>query len=279
MFGQNKFISPTAYKKQNENTLTVTSIFYTLQGEGPYRGESAAFVRLTGCNRKCSFCDTYFDSGDEWSFDQIINHIINLVTEFQYGISDPSNGLSPLVNTDGLLVVITGGEPMLQPNLGAFLSVLHARGFRTQIESNGDFLRYIPDETTLVVSPKANEKSGLYGDLRQDVFDRADALKFVVSADQTSPYYILPDYAKEFRSLRKKPVFISPMNMYARLPEKVGNNANLEMRSAIDERISFWTEGLLDQIKNQANHEYAALLSMKYNMTLNLQIHLYASLP
>ena len=277
MFGNNKIISPVFYKNQHKNTVTVTSIFYTLQGEGPFRGEAAAFVRLTGCNRSCTFCDTYFDSGDELTFDQINEKIMSKVNAFHYGVMDESTEITSDNKTDNLLVVITGGEPMIQPNLAMLIDFLHDRGYRTQIESNGDFLRNISPETTLVVSPKAHEFKG-YAPLRGDVFTRANALKFVVCADKTSVYYNIPEYAHDFRR-ENKPVFISPMNMYARLPDKVGNNGTLEMRSDTDERISFWTEGLLDQPKNQENHEYAALLAMKYNMTLNLQTHLYASLP
>lgn len=275
MFGKNEIVSPTYFKGLASDELMVTSTFATLQGEGPFSGEPAVFVRLSKCNRACTFCDTWFDSGDVLTFDQILVKIHTAVDR-----EVERSGLDRTMFMDRLLIVITGGEPMLQKNLTAFLDFLHAEGFRTQIESNGDFLRPLPAETMLVVSPKANENTGRYGELRPDVYARANALKFVVSSDPSSTHHRVPSYAFEFRRLKgPRSVYVSPMNIYNYEPNKVGNNATLEMRSEVDERISFWTPGLLNQASNQANHEYAALLAMKYGFTLQLQMHLYASLP
>ena len=108
---------------------------------------------------------------------------------------------------------------------------------------------------------------------------RANCLKFVMNADQDSPYSSIPDWAKGDRK-----VFISPMNIYNREPQKSKqirsekNSISIEERSAVDEVISFWEEGLLDMKENQINHEYAAQYCAKNGFVLNLQIHLYASL-
>lgn len=275
MFGRNEIVSPTYFKHMAPNEIMVTSTFATLQGEGPFGGEPAVFVRFSKCNRACTFCDTWFDSGDVLTFDQILTKIHNAVdTEVT------RNQLDKEAFMDDLLIVITGGEPMLQKNLTAFLEFLHEQGFRTQIESNGDFLRPLPENTTLVVSPKANENTGRYGDLRADVFARANVLKFVVSADPENIHHEIPEYAKQFRKQKgPRSVYVSPMNIYNYEPRKVGNNATLEMRSEVDERISFWTPGLLNADANQKNHEYAALLAMRHSFTLQFQMHIYASLP
>ncbi len=275
MFGRNEIVSPTFFKSLAANELMITSTFATLQGEGPFSGEPAVFVRLSKCNRACVFCDTWFDSGDILTFDQVLDKI--------HGAVDKEVASNQLVRErfmDRLLIVVTGGEPMLQKNLTQFLEFLHAQGFRTQIESNGDFLRPLPAETTLVVSPKANDNTGRYGELRPDVFERANVLKFVLSADAANTHHEVPSYAHEFRRHKgPRSVFVSPMNIYNYEPNKVGNNATLEMRSEVDERISFWTPGLLNADANQKNHEYAALQAMRNGFTLQLQTHLYASLP
>lgn len=274
MFGKNEIVGPAYFKNLADDELMITTTFFTLQGEGPFSGEPAIFVRLSKCNRNCVFCDTWFDSGDILKFDQILEKMIN-------SLNTSSIGIDVDEYRKGLLVVVSGGEPMLQKNLGKFLSFLHEHGFRTQIESNGDMVRKdLPVETTLVVSPKANTNTGRYGDIRPDVFARANVLKFVVTADETDIHHEVPSFAYEFRKIKgHRSVYISPMNIYNYEPNKVGNNASLEMRSEVDERISFWTPGLLDQTKNQSNHEYAAMLAMKGNFTLQLQTHLYASLP
>ena len=275
MFGKNELVSPTYFKNMAENELMVTSVFATLQGEGPFSGEPAVFVRFSKCNRACTFCDTWFDSGDVLTFDQVLTKIHAAVDREVL-----ANGIVRESFMDRLLIVVTGGEPMLQKNLTRFLEFLHEQGFRTQIESNGDFLRTLPADTTLVVSPKANENTGRYGDIRPDVFARANVLKFVVSSDAGSNHHDVPAFAYEFRRQKgPRSVYVSPMNIYNRAPEKVGTNASLEMRSEVDERISFWTPGLLDQNSNQCNHEYAALLAMRHGFTLQLQQHIYASLP
>lgn len=275
MFGKNEIVSPAFFKNVEDNHLMITSVFATLQGEGPFSGEPAVFVRLSKCNRACTFCDTWFDSGDILSFDQIYQKIIDCVDK-----EAEKNNIDTNLFLHQLLIVVSGGEPMLQKNLTSFLEFLHGKGFRTQIESNGDFLRPLPDSTVLVVSPKANLNTGRYGDLRPDVFNRANVLKFVVSADPENIHHNIPSYANEFRQKKgPRSVFVSPMNVYNYEPNKVGNNATLEMRSEVDERISFWTPGLLDQNSNQKNHEYAALLVMRNSFTLQLQTHLYASLP
>jgi len=74
------------------------------------------------------------------------------------------------------------------------------------------------------------------------------------------------------------------MNIYNREPQKSKhirsqkNDISLEERSAVDEVISFWEEGLLDMKSNQTNHEYTARYCAAHGFTLNLQLHLYASL-
>ena len=274
MFGRNVIHSPQSYTNP-EGTLVVTSVFYTLQGEGPYAGTPCVFVRLKGCNLQCSFCDTYFDSGDELTFDQIWNKIVNAVETFY------NNKNLPVVFPK--LIVITGGEPTLQfTNLDPFTRFLMIKNLEVQIETNGVLYREFAPGVHVVSSPKINEKTGKYIIPKQQMLDRINTLKFVVTADPTSPYHDIPQFAIDW--FHKKgsvngQLYVSPMNCYLNPPQKVGGNATLEMRSEVDERISFWTPNLLDPVQNQANHEHAAYLAMKYGCKLNLQSHLYASLP
>ena len=171
---------------------------------------------------------------------------------------------------------------MLQKNIGPFLERMQDHFAFTQIESNGIIVQDIPEHTTLVVSPKCLEKNGKpvkYLEPNPKMLARADCLKFVMSADQDSPYSSIPEWAYGARQ-----VFISPMNIYNREPQKSKqirsqkNDISLEERSAVDEVISFWEECLLDMRENQKNHEYTARYCAKHGHILNLQLHLYASL-
>ena len=299
MFGKNEIVGKKFFNVPIEGQagkLFVTSIFYTLQGEGPYAGLPAVFVRLAKCNLACSFCDTYFDKGTWMSFEEV-NVAINVAIDDFFAKKDMP---TPLWATDisgssqelwmhpGITLVITGGEPTLQNNLAQFLIGQELYWDNIQIETNGTMPIHIyEDIATIVVSPKCVEKDGKpthYQNISLDVLDGASYLKFVVSADPTSPYHEIPswahDWALENEGYR---VFISPMNIYNAQPMRMkqalaAGDPTLEEISTVIEKVSFWEPGLLDAKANQANHEYAAQYAMQHGFRLNLQMHLYASI-
>jgi organic radical activating enzyme len=291
MFGNNEIVGQKYFENAGDK-LFITSIFYTLQGEGPFRGEPAVFVRFTKCQLACSFCDTFFDDGD-WLTIQEIEQRIDLVINNHFGSDIPDWAKLILDNNDNvvksrkMVLVVTGGEPMLQKNIGPFLEYMKHRFTHTQIESNGLLVQDIPKETVLVVSPKCSEKSGKpvkYLAPNPDMLARANCLKFVMNNDSSSPYSVVPDWAHEWRKTTGNPVFVSPMNIYNSEPQKSKelraktNQISIEERSTVDEVISFWENGLLNMSANQANHEYVGRYCAKHGFTMNLQLHLFASL-
>jgi organic radical activating enzyme len=294
MFGKNEIVGKKYFKDVNLDQLFVTSMFMTLQGEGPFRGEPAFFIRLAKCNLNCSFCDTFFDDGDWLTFDQIEEKIEDAIDAFYENLKMDRPEWTKHQTNYGyiqkkkMVLVITGGEPMLQENLGPFLDVMENIFQQTQIETNGTQNTLIPKSTVLVCSPKCSEKQGKalkYLEPRSEVLERADCLKFVMCSDSESPYSNIPEWAHLWAEHTNKPVYVSPMNIYNTLPQKSknqrakNNDISLEERSTIDEVISFWEPGLLNMSENQKNHEYAAQFCVKHGYVLNLQIHLYASLP
>ncbi|WP_347718589.1 7-carboxy-7-deazaguanine synthase [Sphingomonas sp.] len=135
-------------------SYAVKEAFLTLQGEGVQAGSRAVFLRFAGCNlwsgreqdratAECRFCDTDFVGTDGENGGK-------------FGGAD---ALAAMVEQlwgegrDHRLVVVTGGEPMLQFD-AALLEALHARGFRVAMESNGT-LAALPGIDWLCVSPKA----------------------------------------------------------------------------------------------------------------------------
>jgi len=295
MFGMNEIVGLKHFKNALPNTLTVTSRFYTLQGEGPFRGYPAYFIRLAKCNLACSFCDTYFDSGQVQTFDEIFADIDRVIAEFyaKRNMPIPQWAQGPIKR---IVLVITGGEPTLQSNLTAFLERANDVFYHTQIESNGTCPIPLPDKTTLVCSPKCLEKkvndvdtAVRYLTPKKEMLARADCLKFVMGVPEQNrytPYSEIPQWAHDWTQTTGKPIFVSPMNIYLREPQKAkerramrNTETTIAERSYIDEVISFWEPGLLDMKANQRNHEYTAEYAMKYGFILNLQIHLYASLP
>ena len=297
MFGKNEIVGQSFFKDAPDRSLFVVSMFMTLQGEGPFRGEPAFFIRLAKCNLACSFCDTYFDSGDWMTFDEIDTKIEHTIDEFYSSIDMERPDWTYTVQYSGtedrhlkkqMVLVITGGEPSIQKNIAPFLDRMNAVFQNTQIESNGIICQTLPSDTTIVISPKCLEKNGIpvrYIKPNKDTLQAASCLKFVMSADPDSPYSDIPDWAHEWRQQTGLPVYVSPMNIYNDEPQKSkemrnsgANRIEIEDRSTVDEVISFWEPGLLNMVDNQRNHEYAAQYCMKHGYVLNLQIHLYASL-
>ena len=134
--------------------MKVVEIFESIQGEGHWMGNWCTFVRLAGCNLKCSFCDeaSKYGKATEMSVDEIVSQVHTT------------------------MVVITGGEPTIQEFLPDLICALHKQHHRVHIETNGTgscvFLGEMrPDWVT--VSPK--EYSGFVIDTRPD------EIKFVVN--------------------------------------------------------------------------------------------------
>lgn len=292
MFGKNKILGKAAFKNIKD-ALHVTSIFVTIQGEGPYSGMPAVFVRLSGCNLACSFCDTYFDSGNLMTYaeveakidEAIFTYFEGNVPKFASYSTHTENGYEEVWRKRRMVLVVTGGEPALQPNILGFLENMMYKFEYTQIESNGTIQVEIPYQTTLVVSPKCMEVKGVatrYLKPNKDVIERADALKFVISADENSAYHTIPDWALELDE--QLPIYVSPINVYNDEPKKskeiraFGGDVLFSDRSTVDEVISFWEPDLLNREINQRNHEYTARYALKNGLLLSLQTHLYAGL-
>ena len=291
MFGTNSIEGKRFFKDAAKDQLFVTSMFMTLQGEGPFRGEPAFFIRLAKCNLDCQFCDTFFDDGDWLTFEQIEERMEQTIDQFytdkdmdrpQWTRHDKS-----LSMRKRMVLVMTGGEPMLQDNLGPFLYHMSFMFKKCQIESNGTQNTAIPESTVLVCSPKCLEKNKVavrYLKPRPEILERANCLKFVMEATEGSPYAEVPDWAHEWQAATGREIFVSPMNIYNEVPlaskklRLTSNTTTMAERSTIDEVVSFWTPGLLNMSANQINHEYAAAYCVKHGFTLNIQIHLYASL-
>jgi organic radical activating enzyme len=289
MFGMNSIEGKKMFNKENEvspGKLLVTSIFYTFQGEGPFTGRPAVFVRLAKCNLACSFCDAYFDQGDWMTPAEIMAKAVESVKS----VIGPSRGDVVQFMRLKTGIVVTGGEPMLQDNLSDFFQHIQHKFAWMQVETNGtQSLKDLHSTVKVVVSPKCAEKNGVatqYLKPHASVADRATALKFVVTADANSPYHDIPDWAKAMAG--RLPIYVSPMNVYLRLPAKavamkliingVEQKPGLKERSTTDEVVSFWDNGLLDNKKNRENHEYAARLAVERGYLFNLQQHLYASM-
>jgi len=185
------------------STLDVHSIFLTIQGEGPFSGERAVFVRLAGCNLQCPFCDTQYTEGRATrTVQQVIEEVRHLSGYRQ------------------ILVVITGGEPFRQ-NLSPLLKELERHHYVVQIETNGTlpasdhtYVRAtgIHRGTYIICSPKT-------GKVHPTIEKYACGFKYVIDAKSVDPDDGLPILAlghtanpKVYRAHRSSKVYVQPMD-------------------------------------------------------------------
>lgn len=156
--------------------MRVNNIFYSLQGEGRNTGRAAVFIRFAGCNLRCSFCDTEFESYREMNNEEIMAEV---------------EALSPQPSAIKPLIVLTGGEPTLQVD-EAFVDFLHQHGYEVAMESNGT--RPAPQNLDwLTVSPKVNEKLEMRNEkweMKNEKCHQPDEIKIVFGED-TDPAAII----------------------------------------------------------------------------------------
>ncbi len=118
-------------------TLKINEIFPSIQGEGVRLGKPTLFIRLSGCNLKCDFCDTKFawHTGQEMSIESILKKLKKMHTTF------PTEW-----------VCLTGGEPLYQ-NIGRLVQQLKAEDLKIQVETNATIYRRIGVDW-YTISPK-----------------------------------------------------------------------------------------------------------------------------
>src|SRR5260221_12438495 len=111
------------------DTLVVNEIYLSLQGESTFAGLPCAFVRLTACNLRCSYCDTAyaFTEGTKRSLPEILDEIRRLAKPFTHRVDGHK---LPLVE-------LTGGEPLLQASALPLMKTLCDDGFTVLIETSG----------------------------------------------------------------------------------------------------------------------------------------------
>lgn len=141
----------------------INEIFYSLQGEGYHTGTPAVFVRFSGCNLRCAFCDTQHQEGKMMSLEEIVDEI---------------NGYP-----NASMVILTGGEPSLFIN-DNFVRELKKTGKAIAIETNGT--RPLPSNLDWVTfSPKTGFPGG---DVEPCTLKHCDELKVVYLGQDLQQY-------------------------------------------------------------------------------------------
>jgi organic radical activating enzyme len=145
---------PPESRFEDKTRLEVHSIFYTIQGEGPWAGLPAVFVRLAGCNLQCPMCDTdYTSARKSMSFVEIL-HESELAIQSKQEIFNFRRMQWKAEQFPRM--VITGGEPFRQLGLKGFVETAREYFWKVQIETNGTLYQDVQTspEVLIVCSPK-----------------------------------------------------------------------------------------------------------------------------
>jgi 7-carboxy-7-deazaguanine synthase len=149
--------------------LTINEIFHSIQGESTHTGRPCVFVRLTACDLRCSWCDTpyAFHEGRKMTIDQVVADVAAF---------------------DCAVVEITGGEPLLQPDVYPLMRQLVDRGHTVLLETGGHrSIATVPDEVIRIVDIKCPGS----GAAEQNDWSNLDHLK----ADKDEVKFVIKDRA------------------------------------------------------------------------------------
>lgn len=180
----------------NNRTVKVSERFFSIQGESSYAGYPCIFIRLAGCNLRCSYCDaryTYEEKGD----------VVPIAELLEYAGKHPA-----------AIVEITGGEPLHQENVYLLMEKLLAAGRTVLLETNGSMdLGDVPADVVKIMDLKCPD-SGMHTHMRFEniaLLTPPDEVKFVLSSRRDYEWAV--DTIKKYKLLASQPapgVILSP---------------------------------------------------------------------
>jgi 7-carboxy-7-deazaguanine synthase len=165
--------------------MLITEIYKSLQGESTFAGLPCVFVRLTGCNLRCTWCDSEFSfyGGRKMTIDEVVAEVDKLQPVSRSGPPTPI-GKRPLA-TGNCLVEITGGEPMLQEReVVPLMERLLAANYKVLLETSGERpLARVAEEVVKIVDVKCphSGEANTFDLANLDALTPHDELKFVLS--------------------------------------------------------------------------------------------------
>lgn len=172
--------------------IKINEIFCSIQGESSYVGQPTVFVRTTGCNLRCTYCDTKYSyhDGENWSLEAILEKVTS------YGAN---------------YVCITGGEPLLQADVYPLMKELCDRGFIVSLETSGSKSCAKVDSRVKIILDVKTPDSGA-----KDSFDLSNLneihpsteFKFVICTEED--FYWSVDFCKKHSLFEKSQVLFSP---------------------------------------------------------------------
>jgi 7-carboxy-7-deazaguanine synthase len=186
--------------------MLITEIFKSIQGEGTRAGLPCVFVRLTGCNLRCTWCDTAyaFHGGTKMTVQEVFQRVTDLSAN-----GSRTGNVGPAIP----LVELTGGEPLLQEEIYPLAETLLAASYTVMIETSGErFIGRLPGQVIKIVDVKCPD-SGEAGTFRIDnlaALGPQDEVKFVIATRRD--YEFARDFTETHRLIKRvREVLFSPV--------------------------------------------------------------------
>ncbi len=204
--------------------MVITEIFKSIQGEGTRAGLPCIFVRLTGCNLRCTWCDTAyaFHGGKKMTVEEVLARVDELA-----GRSVEISGAQAVVP----LVELTGGEPLLQDEIVPLAEKLLAAKYEVMIETSGErFIGRLPKEVIRIVDVKCPDSGepDTFEMRNLEVLSGRDEVKFVLSTRRD--YEFARDFTAQHGLARRvKQVLFSPV-----FEDPLGRWPGLEPRKLVE---------------------------------------------
>lgn len=175
--------------------MLVSEIFLSIQGESSYAGLPCVFIRLSGCNLSCTWCDTTYARVEERARDLNIDDVVAEVKGYRCKLAE-----------------ITGGEPLLQAETRVLAERLLRDGYKVLLETNGSVgLKGLPEEVVKIVDIKCpssgQEGSFLIENLNE--ITKEDEVKFVIG--DRKDYEFAKRFIYEFIKLRTDKILFAPV--------------------------------------------------------------------
>ena len=187
---------PTAMLHIMENKLKVIESFLSIQGEGIHSGLPTYFVRLAGCNLRCSFCDTKYSytGGREIKIADILTSIEKQQVD---------------------LICITGGEPLLQAGTSTLIDELISRGYRVDIETHGSILiNNLNNSPRILYSLDVKcPSSGMAEKMNLDnlkYLSKKDQVKFIIG--NKNDYKFAKEIMEKYKLTNKTNIIFTPVD-------------------------------------------------------------------
>jgi len=209
-----------------ENSLKITEIFYSLQGESNTVGLPTVFIRLTGCPLRCSYCDTAyaFTGGERQSIDSIIEKVDQYKAKY---------------------ITVTGGEPLAQVNSHQLMKQLLDKGYNVSLETSGAIdVSLVDDRVIKVMDLKTPASAEMDKNIYQNIeyLSTKDQVKFVIA--NTDDYEWSKSIMQQYDLANRCEVLFSPV-MGEMQPKVLAENIindNLAVRFQIQLHKYLWDD-------------------------------------